>query len=231
LGFIKRNWEFALIAIPTLTELLDHGKLPSGWETSSSIIVMTSVTTFLIWEFRREKRIAEVLSVTDQLTGLYNIRYLNIELPRLVAFAHRSHTQLSLMFLDLDNFKSVNDNHGHDAGNNVLQAFAGSLQKLIRTDMDMCFRFGGDEFVIVCPHTDLRTSIEIAKRVVNIPGSMPEFRDNKVTLSLGLVHLNNTESHTSFLKRADEAMYHIKMNGKNGIGFGETRELLSRLAV
>ena len=107
---------------------------------------------------------AEALSVTDDLTGLYNSRYLNQVLRRESKRASRSGRPLSLLFLDLDGFKSVNDTHGHLCGSRALVEAAGVIRGCAR-ETDIVARFGGDEFAVVLPDTGSEGAVAVAERI------------------------------------------------------------------
>jgi two-component system, cell cycle response regulator len=124
--------------------------------------------------------------------------------------------------LDIDFFKSINDNHGHDAGDDVLREFAVRIRKSIR-GIDLACRFGGEEFVIVMPETDLHVAGMVAERIRRSIASEP-FAINKaakqiqVTISIGLATLElKGEAVGDVLKRADNALYRAKHDGRNRV--------------
>src|SRR5204863_7041466 len=104
------------------------------------------------------------LAITDALTSLYNRRYMESHLGTLVEEAAARGKPLSLLILDIDFFKSINDNYGHDAGDDVLREFAMRVRKSIR-GIDLACRYGGEEFVIVMPETDLHVAGVVAERL------------------------------------------------------------------
>ena len=214
LNKIKNYWIYILILLPTMTEWVDHRDL-NEIKTKMSFIVMTIVTFVLVTIVKKQKDRAEKESITDKLTGIYNSRYLVQELEYQVAFAQRTHSSLSLIFMDLDNFKSINDIFGHQRGNQFLHYFGKSMLLSVRNNVDICFRYGGDEFVILCPQTERETAIQIANRIVKMRKSVQESIENDVTLSIGVVELKETETATDFIKRADHSMYEAKKIGKN----------------
>jgi len=162
------------------------------------------------------------LAVTDGLTGLYNRRYMEGHLATLVAESAPRGKPLSLMTLDIDYFKSINDTYGHDAGDDVLREFARRLRKTVR-GIDLVARFGGEEFVVVMPETDTATAYTIAERVRERIAGMPfpiagRTREIPVTISIGLSSLSKPgDTPESLMKRADEALYAAKRDGRNRV--------------
>ena len=104
------------------------------------------------------------MAVTDQLTGLYNRRYLASHISAMYDRAHWTKQPLAVMILDLDHFKSINDTHGHDAGDKVIQKFSERIQASVR-GMDLACRYGGEEFLIAMPDTDIDAANAIAERL------------------------------------------------------------------
>ncbi len=161
------------------------------------------------------------LAVTDDLTGLYNRRYLESHLDALLVKAKERGKPLSLTMVDIDHFKAVNDDHGHDAGDAVLAEFAERLQRGVR-GVDLACRYGGEEFVILMPDTGdafaalvaERVRQEVAEEAFRIGGEA----ELNITASFGVASLaREAETGAQLLKRADKALYQAKEQGRNRV--------------
>lgn len=162
------------------------------------------------------------MAVTDGLTGLYNRRYLDGYLPRLVERAAARRRPLSLLITDIDRFKRINDTHGHDGGDAVLREFARRLNRCVR-GIDLACRFGGEEFVIVMPDTDVALAEMVAERIRVEIAQTPFALDDAggtvpVTVSVGVSSLGREgDTVGALMKRADLALYDAKMSGRNRV--------------
>jgi two-component system cell cycle response regulator len=161
-------------------------------------------------------------AITDALTGLHNRRYMETHLATLVEQAHTRGKPLTVLVLDIDFFKAVNDTHGHDAGDDVLREFAVRLKKSIR-GIDLACRLGGEEFVVVMPDTDMAVATMVAERLrrriaadpIAIAGGE---RKVEVTISIGIAAVSGAQdSAANVLKRADQALYRAKRDGRNRV--------------
>jgi diguanylate cyclase (GGDEF)-like protein len=164
---------------------------------------------------------AEELSVTDDLTQLYNSRYLSQVLRRETKRASRSGRPLSLLFIDLDGFKSINDSHGHLYGSRALVEAAALIRQSAR-ETDVVARFGGDEFALILPDTGSEGAAAVGERIrdkINAYGFLQgEGLNIHLTVSVGVATLPDVAaSAEGLIQAADEAMYHVKDRGKNGI--------------
>ncbi len=154
--------------------------------------------------------------VEDPLTGVYNRRYFEETIREEVYKALRQKYPLSLMMIDLDNFKWYNDNFGHQEGDRLLKIFGKVLRKNIREKVDKACRYGGDEFIVISPYTSWESAVLIAERICK---SWIETEFNKVTLSIGIAQLIKRdtleESILDLINRADKAMYEAKRVERN----------------
>jgi len=166
------------------------------------------------------KRRFEIASITDALTELPNRRYAMRRLEKEWASSERSGLPLSLILLDIDHFKSVNDTHGHDVGDQVLRSTARAINRVLRTS-DTCTRMGGEEFLVICPGTPLEGASLLAERIrVAVEANrieIPDFTRGHVTISLGVSSTEGGgfESVEELLKASDEAVYEAKRGGRN----------------
>jgi len=162
----------------------------------------------------------ERLAVTDDLTVTFNARYLATRLVEEIERARRAGTPLSLLWMDLDHFKRVNDKHGHSAGDQVLRAFADRVRAATRR-VDILVRRGGEEFVLLMPSTAGAQAKVIAERVRATVGDTPvELADGvrvTQTVSIGVVTWNGRETPDALQGRADETMYYAKQRGRNRV--------------
>jgi diguanylate cyclase (GGDEF)-like protein len=173
---------------------------------------------------------AEAASITDDLTGLSNTRYLNQVLGREAKRAARSGRPLSLLFLDLDGFKRVNDLHGHMAGSRALVEAAAVIRGCAR-ETDVVARFGGDEFSLILPDTSREGAVSVAERIRERIRTHPflagEGLSMHLTASIGVATLPDVAtSAEELLRAADKAMYRIKDGGKDGIHIAEEGDLI-----
>jgi diguanylate cyclase (GGDEF)-like protein len=169
---------------------------------------------------------AEALSVTDDLTQLYNSRYLSQVLRRETKRASRSGRPLSLLFIDLDGFKSINDTHGHLYGSRALIEAAG-LIRLSARETDVVARFGGDEFALILPDTGSEGAAAVGERIRDRVNEHRFLQGDglsiHLTVSVGVATLPDVAASTEgLIQAADEAMYHVKEHGKNGIYIAES---------
>jgi len=162
------------------------------------------------------------LAVTDQLTGLHNRRYMSGQLEALVKRAALGGDQVSMLLIDIDHFKKINDGFGHDVGDEVLREFAVRLASNVRA-IDLPCRYGGEEFVVVMPDTALEDAGRIAERIrLHVAGSpfrvMGGAELLSVTISIGVAAtLGADDKPDALIKRADEAVYEAKASGRNKV--------------
>jgi two-component system cell cycle response regulator len=180
----------------------------------------------------RQKRYTDVLrntldnslelAVTDTLTGLHNRRYMTSQASALVQRAAMGGEPVSALLVDIDHFKRINDTFGHDIGDEVLKEFAVRLATNVR-GIDLACRFGGEEFVVLMPDTQLKDALRIAERlrlhVSGTPFRAPGLSDPlAVTISVGVSCTEGQgDTPDALLKRADEAVYEAKAHGRNQV--------------
>jgi diguanylate cyclase (GGDEF)-like protein len=164
----------------------------------------------------------EKLAIRDELTGLYNYRYLQSRLSEEFKRAERYREPLSCAMLDIDHFKSFNDRFGHDVGDRVLRTVAERLLEAVR-EVDVVARYGGEEFLLLLPSTHLAGALTVADRVWRAIGERPfsagEDDRERITVSIGvaLYPSRAVSSRDALLKAADQALYRAKEEGRDRI--------------
>ncbi|MBI2892822.1 MAG: diguanylate cyclase [Deltaproteobacteria bacterium] len=167
------------------------------------------------------KKELEDLAVHDELTGLYNYRYLQTRLTEEFKRAERYHDPLSCTMIDIDHFKEVNDTHGHPFGDAVLEQLAEILRSEVR-EVDVVARYGGEEFLLILPSTHFNGSLTVADRIWRSVSGR-EFtsgsRSARITVSMGISFYPSRDVKTrdELLKFADQALYQAKREGRNRI--------------
>src|SRR5712672_3413177 len=161
------------------------------------------------------------LAITDPLTGLSNRRYMEGHVGTLIEQAATRGKPLTVLVIDIDYFKSINDSYGHDAGDDVLREFAIRIKKSVR-GIDLACRYGGEEFVVLMPETDMAVATMVAERLRHRIAGEPfpiqqSARRVEVTISIGLATLAPEEGASGLLKRADQALYRAKRDGRNRV--------------
>jgi diguanylate cyclase (GGDEF)-like protein len=229
LGGVVSRWllPFAVLAPPVLGWLFSHGsglgiyRNEFGWTLYSVSTTVGSVGLILLLAHRiavldAERTTATELSRRDPLTGLWNRRAFDSRFLEDFSLAKRHSRPLSLLVLDVDNFKAYNDAFGHPAGDELLQSVARLISGHMR-DTDLVARIGGEEFAVVLPETDLAGALVLAERVREEVERLSHFR-RPVTVSIGVATLDRgTKDGATLLKRADIALYRAKQEGRNRV--------------
>jgi diguanylate cyclase (GGDEF)-like protein len=165
-------------------------------------------------------RQAERNAQTDALTGLGNRHWMQVMFEREVTRARQNSQALCLMMIDVDNFKTFNDQYGHVAGDRVLAAVGDTLREFLRPT-DLIARFGGDEFSILLPDVTLDQAREAAERLLaRVAAISPPNLNSAITISVGIARLEAEEEVADLVQRADSALYDAKERGRNRIAVG-----------
>ncbi|MBD3670643.1 MAG: diguanylate cyclase [Gammaproteobacteria bacterium] len=169
------------------------------------------------------------LSEIDELTSVYNRRKILGVLESCYKEFRHNQTPTSLMMIDLDNFKNINDHFGHIAGDKILVYVARQFESVLR-DTDLIARYGGDEFVVLLPNSSLEQSMNIAERLresISINQDTPVEDVSGISISIGLSEFQDTDANEdSLLKRADEALYKAKHTGKDRVIASDLYDLI-----
>jgi len=162
----------------------------------------------------------KILASTDSMTKLYNRRYFTKTSKHILDLAKRENQDISLIMLDIDKFKTINDTYGHDVGDEVIISLANELISTQRSSDVVC-RFGGEEFVILLPNTPIEGAVHTAENIrKNIENIILEINNKQIsfTVSIGVSSIKQDETNIEkALKRADEALYSAKENGRNKV--------------
>lgn len=212
----------SMIATKYSVEILHHGLNGMEWPV---LLVGTFVNvsvhfTFIYFRIQNYKLFEEVqrLLLTDSLTGIYNRRYFDLRMEKLIPQAKQKGAPLTIMMLDIDHFKQVNDTHGHQFGDDVLKRMAQLINSEIRKT-DALVRMGGEEFAVLLPETKLQEGILIANRLRQLIEEAPFVYDEKrsfVTISIG-IGLYAGEPLEQFIEKVDQALYEAKKAGRNQV--------------
>lgn len=164
----------------------------------------------------------ERLSITDQLTGLYNRRYFDEVLEKEILRARRFNHGLSLLFVDIDYFKHLNDTYGHGAGDEVLQRLGQVLKICVRNGIDVPCRYGGEEFTVILPQTVGHDAVALAERIrmdfEAVKFQISSTRETiQKTISIGIAELTSADGANVLIANADKAMYEAKKQGRNRV--------------
>ena len=201
-----------------LTKPFNHAELRARLNSAERILKLEK---FL----KKANEEIKVLSITDPLTNSYNRGYLIQRLPQEISCALRYGRPLALIMSDLDHFKMINDEFGHQAGDMVLKKFVESINGKIRQGIDWLARYGGEEFILVLPETDLRGASVLAERLRHIVSEdvidIGEIQ-LKITASFGVTHLDSTKvtdkDYSGFMiKEVDTCLYLAKKEGRNRV--------------
>jgi len=184
-----------------------------------SISIAILITFIIIFIIKKYNNKLEYLANFDQLTNLNNRRSFTERLNFLLLLNGRKSQKISLAFIDIDNFKTINDNYGHDIGDKVLVKIANIMKNSVR-ETDLVSRWGGEEFVIALINSDKENSKQILEKIMKKLYDDAEINslvNNPVTMSIGLTMYKDNENFDLLVNRADDAMYKAKRGGKNRI--------------
>jgi diguanylate cyclase (GGDEF)-like protein len=181
------------------------------------ILVITLVLVIGVMRLvaRQSKELAD-LALTDPLTGAYNRRYLMPQTQRNLADYQRYMRLSSLLLIDIDHFKSINDDYGHATGDRVLQGVVKLISDRIR-GVDMLFRLGGEEFVVLLTAVASPSAVKVAEELRKMIKALELLPDRSVTVSIGVCDVSQTGSPTDWLGLVDSAMYRAKQKGRDRV--------------
>jgi len=189
-----------------------------SWEDEEVLMVKTVCDQLAVAiSHARLFRQIQTQAMTDALTTLFNHRYLQERLDREMRLADRNNQQVSLILLDLDHLKHINDTLGHRSGDVTLCHVSSIMKDTVR-DVDVCARYGGEEFVIILPQCDRESAMKVAERLREAIASRPVPKVGQVTASIGVAtYPTGAKSKEELVEMADRAMYLAKAAGRNRV--------------
>jgi diguanylate cyclase (GGDEF)-like protein len=201
-----------------LTKPVHYAELIARLNSAMRILVMEK-------ELKEANEKIRILSITDPLTGCYNRGHMIQKLTREIKRGRRYNHPISLIFCDLDHFKRINDTHGHQAGDLVLKEFAACIFKAIRDEVDWTTRYGGEEFLVVLPETNLQGAFQVAERIrlaISRKVIQWENQEIRLTVSFGVTGIDrSTPEHKVspdyLIQIADQNLYRSKRGGRNRV--------------
>ena len=193
----------------------------AGRFASSELCELEELLCCLIYPLKNALlyRIALKSAYRDPITGLNNRTSMEKYLPREIDLARRHQQPMALLVMDLDGFKQINDQAGHDTGDRVLREAARVISRAVR-NTDLVYRYGGDEFVGALAQTDIHGAVDVSERIRSSIEALdlePTGAAARIRVSIGITLVRHNDDFLSAFKRADKALYQAKLNGKNQI--------------
>lgn len=205
----------ALIILASVFSWINLG--PTNSINYTVTLLITSILLAIFFNILSNHQIKlELQAATDNLTGLLNRTILYQSLEHAVEHHRRTGLDMTLITLDIDHFKTINDSYGHDAGDSVLQNLGELLQNRVRK-ADKVFRVGGEEFMVLLFATDLEHGQQVAEELRQSIESAQLLKNQPITVSLGVAALQKNEDWTTWVKRSDENLYAAKSSGRNRV--------------
>jgi diguanylate cyclase (GGDEF)-like protein len=203
-----------LVAVPAMVDLyIDRGMAVRVFASFALTIVIINIALHIIADLQR--RLVDQ-TITDSLTGAFNRRHMEARLVEVIERHKRAGARASLLVLDIDHFKSVNDRLGHAAGDRVLKGVVTLVGSNSRK-LDAVFRIGGEEFVLLLPDTGVPEAIKVAEHLRGLIAAAPLLEARPVTVSIGLSELAPGDDLDGWIRRADAALYAAKAAGRNRV--------------
>ena len=213
----RRAWVstilFVLITLPLAWHLFEAHE---AFRLSVTLILVSSYAAIFLRVISRQYRALGQQAITDKLTGLYNRLLLQDSLEQAIHQANRTNTASTLITMDIDYFKEINDELGHDVGDQVLMQLGAFLKDFFR-DSDKVFRIGGEEFLILLYNTDEAKSIDIAEKIRRDIENLSLIPGRTVTVSIGVAGLGSVRDWKQWMKTCDKNLYAAKNSGRNRV--------------
>jgi len=178
-----------------------------------SLMLTGMFINMMVYIIEQQQRSLQRLIITDPLTGVLNRRCLNESMKNAQERHQRNHSKETMVMMDIDHFKGINDNNGHECGDEVLIKLVEIIKSRLRK-LDMLFRYGGDEFIILLNETNAVDAGNLAEELRQL---VEQSEEDKVTISMGVAELKPDESTIDWMSRCDQALYEAKLNGRNQV--------------
>lgn len=221
---LTRPREALVFAIVMLAALSPSIVQAADTHISTTILITILVMSAFAFAFslitNRQREQLVQLATRDPLTGAGNRRHLDTKMTDIVNTRQRSDAAASLLLLDLDHFKKVNDIHGHAVGDQILKSITEIVNLRIRVT-DSLYRIGGEEFVVMLEGQDLHSAVRLAEQLRTLVEVNELAPDQSVTISIGVAELKGGETPELWLHRADEALYRAKNSGRNATNIAD----------
>ena len=212
------NLVFISIIIPVAWSVLDQ---QVAIRFIAVLLGASLFSAIAIREITRQQDILKKQAIMDTLTGVYNRSLLQHSLVQAIEINNRTGEPMSLIMLDIDHFKKINDDLGHDSGDYVLKEMGKILKSLFRSS-DMVFRIGGEEFLVLVYNADVQTAVEMAEKLRSEIEHHPIIENHTVTASIGVAGYQHEISWEEWLKQSDENLYLAKSGGRNRVAMGKS---------
>lgn len=187
-----------------------------AWRVGFTLLTVSVFSAISLHLISRQQERLQQFAVTDPLTGLFNRLLLEASLEQAISYSKRNGSAMTLLAIDLDNFKRINDDLGHTAGDRVLRQLAELLQSRVRRS-DRLFRWGGEEFLALLYGTDREAGFTVADELRQAIAAAAFLPNRQITASMGLATLREDENWNDWLKRCDEKLYEAKGSGRNRV--------------
>jgi diguanylate cyclase (GGDEF)-like protein len=207
------NVFFALVNVPLVWHLFEIDEATRFTVTFTLVSLYSAIFLHVV---ARQYSDLQKMAVTDKLTGLYNRTLLKDSLEQAIHQASRTNTPFTLIIMDVDHFKKINDELGHEVGDQVLVQLGPFLKESLRSS-DKVFRIGGEEFLILLYNTDEANSIEIAEKLRKGIESLSLIPDRTVTVSIGVAGLSSDSDWKQWMRTCDNNLYAAKDRGRNRV--------------
>ncbi|MCU7850662.1 MAG: GGDEF domain-containing protein [Candidatus Thiodiazotropha sp. (ex Monitilora ramsayi)] len=209
------NIVFALVNVPIAWSLFETHE---ATRFSVTFALVSAYSAIFLHIIARQYSELHKQAITDKLTGLYNRTLLKDSLEQAIHQANRTNTAFTLIIMDVDHFKMINDELGHEIGDHVLKQLGVFLKDFLR-DSDKVFRIGGEEFLVLLYNTDEANSIDIAEKIRKGIEKLSLIPGRTVTVSIGVAGLNSVRDWKHWMKNGDKNLYEAKNSGRNRVVF------------